>query len=185
MSHRWWVIIAVLLFAGGLVWGLLAPASGGAAIFSAETKSLQDMASTINSLPQWGMFALVLTKNITALLFSFVMSPCLLILPLVTLLLNGWLIGAVAPGVVSQHSVKYLLIGILPHGVFELPALFIGEAAALSFGISAMKALFSKGERTQFHPMARPEIKHVIVSLLLFIPAAAIETFVTPLLLGK
>ncbi|MGE5271976.1 MAG: stage II sporulation protein M, partial [Thiohalocapsa sp.] len=39
---------------------------------------------------------------------------------------------------VSEYSVGYLLAGLLPHGIIELPALFIGEAAALGFGSAAM-----------------------------------------------
>jgi stage II sporulation protein M len=99
--------------------------------------------------------------------------------------MNGWLIGVVANTVVAERSVGYLLTGLLPHGVFELPALFIGEAAALTFGVAAIRALFDRSRGGALTVALKTNLKYVGVAAALFLPAALIETFVTPLLLRR
>jgi stage II sporulation protein M len=182
MRYVWWVVIATALFGLGLVWGLSMP-SGGGGTLSGELGALEELARFITSLPAWAMFLLILVKNVTAVLFSFVMSPLLLAVPLFALVLNGWVIGAVAGSVIAEESVGYLLRGLLPHGVLELPAFFLGQAAALSFGTAAMQAVFKEERRRQFMNVVRVNLRYLAFALALLVPAAAIEAFVTPLLL--
>ncbi len=184
MKIKSWVAVVVVLFAAGIIWGLTTP-SNTAGAFSGETRALQQLADFITGLPGWLMLGFILLKNVSAVLLSFVLSPLFLALPIVSLIVNGWLIGAVANNVVAQHSVGYLVAGILPHGIFELPALFIGEAAAISFGVAAMRAAFDETKRGQFTGVLKADLKYLGVSVLLFVPAAAMETFVTPLLLKR
>jgi stage II sporulation protein M len=76
------------------------------------------------------------------------------------------------------------LAGILPHGIFEIPALILGQAAALSFGAMAITAIFSKEKRERLLPNLRKNLKYLAIALSLLIPAAVIETYITPLLLS-
>ena len=184
MNFKPWVLVAVALFSIGLVFGLSLPDSNTGAL-SAETNALEQLATFINSLPPLAMFGLILLKNVTAVLFGFIMSPLFLVVPVLSLVLNGWLIGAVAGTVVAEQSVGYLLAGLLPHGVFELPALFMGEAAALSFGLAAMQSIAFRGKRDQLTVTLKSDLKYLGISLALFVPAALMETFVTPLFLGR
>jgi stage II sporulation protein M len=184
MSYRAWLIVVVCLFTLGIAWGLSTP-RGSPGAFSAETTALQSLVDLIGKLPVGVMFAFILLKNITAVLFSFVLSPLLLVVPIASLVMNGWLIGAVANSVVAERSLGYLLAGLLPHGVIELPALFIGEAAALSFGVAAMRAAFDRSRRDDLSLALRSNLKYVGLAAGLFLPAALIETFLTPHLLGR
>ncbi|OGO40463.1 MAG: hypothetical protein A2147_09185 [Chloroflexi bacterium RBG_16_57_8] len=117
------------------------------------------------------------------MLFSFAMSPFLLAIPLFALVFNGWVIGAVAGSVIAEESVGYLLKGLLPHGILELPAFFMGQAAALNFGTAAMLAVFRPETRAQLMTALRLNLRYLLIALVLLVPAALIETFVTPLLL--
>jgi len=184
MSVRSWVVVVVILFGLGIVWGLSTP-SNTSGVFSGETRSLQQLADFIAGLPAWLMFGFILLKNISAVLLSFVLSPFFLIMPLLSLVVNGWLIGAVANTVVAERSIGYLLAGILPHGIFELPALFIGEAAAMSFGVAAMRSVFDTSRRGHLTDTLKVDLRYLGISVLLFVPAAVMETFVTPLLLKR
>ena len=181
MNFKLWVVVVIVLFSIGLVWGLSLPDNSAGAL-STETKALEEFAEFVNSLPLWAMFGFILLKNVTAVLFGFIMSPLFLVVPVLSLVLNGWLIGAVAGRVVAEQSVGYLVAGLLPHGVFELPALFIGEVAALGFGVAIMQAVFT-GKRDQLMPKLKTNLKYLGISFVLFLPAALMETFVTPLLL--
>ncbi len=184
MTFRTWLVVVVSLFAVGIFWGLATP-SGSPGAFSEEATALQGFVDAIGKLPVGVMFVFILLKNISAVLISFVMSPLLLVVPIVSLVMNGWLIGVVANTVVAERSVAYLLAGLLPHGVIELPALFIGEAAALTFGLAAMRAVFGKSRGEALTVALRTNLKYVGIAAVLFVPAALIETFVTPLLLRR
>jgi stage II sporulation protein M len=180
--YKWWLLIAVVVFVAGLAIGLSMPTSDAGGL-SGETGSLQELARFITSLPLWAMFVFILLKNIVAMLFSFVMSPLFLIVPLFSLLLNGFVVGLVAGMVVEEHSVGYLLAGLLPHGILELPAFFIGQAAALSFGMAVMLAVFKAEHRERLVPIFKTNLRYLLIALILLLPAALIETFVTPQLL--
>lgn len=184
MTFRFWLAAAIGVFALGIAWGLSSPPAlmGG---LSGEASAFGDLVRFAAGLPAWLMFAFILFKNISAVLLAFVLSPVLLLVPLGSLLANGWLIGYVARSVANEESVTYFLKGILPHGIIELPALFIGEAAALTFGVAAMQALFDRNKRGQFASRVRECVRLLAISGALFLPAALIEAFVTPRVLGR
>ncbi len=85
--------------------------------------------------------------------------------------------------VVKEKSIGFLLAGLLPHGIFELPALFLGEAAALSFGAAAVSGLFRADRRPPLLPRLRQSLRYFGLALALLVPAAIVETYVTPLLI--
>ena len=84
----------------------------------------------------------------------------------------------------EDASLGFVLAGLLPHGIVELPAFFIGEAAAISIGIMAVIALFKKEKRGLFLPSLRQNLRYLALAAALMLPAAALETYLTPLLLG-
>ena len=86
--------------------------------------------------------------------------------------------------VLEEESLGFLLAGLLPHGVFELPAFFIAEAAALSFGSMVVLSLFKREKRSMLVPLFRKNLKYLVVSLILLVPAAIVETYITPLLIS-
>ena len=100
-----------------------------------------------------------------------------------TLTVNGWLLAFVSVIVSEERSLGFVLAGLLPHGIFELPALILGEAAALSFGAVVILALFKKERRSLLLPGLKQNLRYLMVALALLVPAAIIETYVTPLLL--
>lgn len=183
MSYKKWLIIAILLFGSSLVAGLLTPAD--AAGFAAEDiAALGELAGFLATLPQIAVFAIIFIKNASALLLSFAFSPLLCLVPVLALTMNGWLIGFISAIVVREVSLGYLLAGILPHGILELPALIIGEAAALSFGSMVILALFKKERRSLLLPGLRRNLRYLLLALALLLPAAIIEAYLTPWLLG-
>ena len=106
-------------------------------------------------------------------------------MPFIALVINGWLLAVVSVTVLEEQSFAFLLAGLLPHGVFELPAFIMAEAAALSFGTAVIAALFRKEKRGLVLPSFRQNARYLAVALLLLIPAALIEAYLTPLLMGR
>ncbi len=182
MSFKFRITVVVSLFTISLVWGFFTPGPGSS-VLSSETIALEQFAEYIRALPVWIMFILILLKNVSAVFFSFIMSPLFLVVPVVSLVLNGWIIGIVSSRVITEQSAGYLLAGLLPHGIIELPAYFIGQAAAVGFGLAVMQAVVSKDNRPLLATRLKSHLKWLGIALILLIPAALIETFVTPLLL--
>jgi stage II sporulation protein M len=182
MRYRWYLAIAAVLFLGGIAAGLSIPV-GDAGAVTGDLGALEGFARFLQDLPPVAMMFFILAKNVMALLFSFILSPLLCIVPVGALVLNGILIGLVAVPVVSLTSVGYMLAAVLPHGVIEIPALVIGEAAALSTGVAIMMVPFRVEARNDLGPTLRRNLKYLGIALALLVPAAAIETFVTPLFL--
>ena len=182
MRYRWWIIIAIALFAIGIAFGLADPFNI-ASLLSEELIGLEELGGILEPFT-FTMFLFIFLTNIATLLSSFIFSPILAIVPVATLLINGWIVGLVSVIVTRQESLGYVLAGILPHGVIELSAFFIGEAAAISFGIMAVIALFKKEKRGLFLPNLKQNLKYLALAVALMLPAAAIETYLTPLLLG-
>ncbi len=185
MRYKLWILIAVGLFVVGIVAGLIISATMPAGIvdlFSEELSALEEL-GTIFVPFQATTAVFIFFKNVSALLFSFIFSPILCLLPILALVLNGSLLSFISVIVVQEESLGFILAGLLPHGIFEIPALIIGEAAALSFGAMVIIALISRKRRSQLLPNLKQNLKYLLLAFALLVPAAIIETFVTPLFL--
>ena len=183
MSYKKWIFIAIFLFGIGLALGLAEP-TGIVSLISEDITALEELSGILSSLPPYLIAIVIFTKNVSALVISFVLSPILCLAPILALTTNGWLIAFVSTAVLQEQSVGFLLAGLLPHGIFELPALIIAQAAALSFGTMATLSLFKRERRKLLLPTLKQNLKYLLVALVLLLPAAIIEAYVTPLLLA-
>lgn len=182
MSYKKWIIIAASLFGAGFTLGLATP-PGISGPQANSIAALEELADFLATLPKFLVFVIIFTKNALTLVVSFILSPILCLWPILVLTLNGWLLAFVAAVIVQEKSLGFVLAGLLPHGIIELPALILAEAAALSFGTAAILALFKKERRNLLLPSLKKNLRYLLIALALLLPAAIIETFVTPLLL--
>ncbi len=182
MSYKRWFLVAASLFGIGLVLGLATPTTI-ADLLDEDVAALEELAELMATLPQLSVLFIILIKNTSALLISFVFSPIFCLVPVMALTFNGWILGLVSTAVIQEKSLGYLLAGLLPHGILELPALIMGEAVALSFGTAVLLALFKKERRKLLLPNIRQNLRYLTIALALLLPAAIIETYLTPLFL--
>jgi len=183
MKFRVWLSITVSIFAIGLVLGLMAPPGIIDLLFESLT-GLEELGGQLFSLSPIVTAFLIFVRNATILLFSFVLSPLLCVVPVLALLVNGAVISLVSALAVRETSLGFVLTGLLPHGVVEIPALLLGTAAALSFGFMAMAALFNKDQRGKFPTVVKRDIRFLAIALGLLLVAAFTETYLTPVLLS-
>lgn len=176
MNYKWWLITTVSLFGVGLAFGAFTytPAS-----LSEQTSEFQKLAGWLLTLPRPLMALMIFFKNLLVVLTSIAFSPLFLIQPVIILLFNGWFIGLLSAAVVQDESIWFLLAGLLPHGIFELPALFMGEALAFSFGATLLRAFF-KGQTGDLVARLKKDLRLLVPITVLFLIAAVIETYVTP-----
>jgi len=180
MNYRRWILVAILVFGIGIAFGLAAPASI-ASLLSKELTAIEELGGMLAPF-KVSTVIFIFLKNALALLLSFALSPVFCLVPILTLSVNGWLLALVSSMIVEEKSLGFVLASVLPHGIIELPALVIGEAAALSFGAMAMVALFKKERRNLLPANLKQNLKYLSIALALLLPAAIIETYITPLL---
>jgi stage II sporulation protein M len=105
------------------------------------------------------------------------------------ILLNGGVIGIVAVIAGITHGVFYPIVGLVPHGIVEIPAFILEFASIIRWQVTTVDAIMAKiiGEKresSKFKQGVKDTVILAIASVILFMIAAAIETYVTPYLLG-
>jgi stage II sporulation protein M len=173
-----WILISSILFLTGLLIGIINPSTD---IFN-SLDYLTDIAGDVSSLSSFGLFMFYAINNIFKIILSFIFSPLLCALPVLSLIVNGWVISNVGYYIIDiqQYPVGFFIMGLLPHGIIEIPAFIIGQAAALSLGTMTMAAVFVKEKRPYLFQNLRKNLKYLGLVVLLLILAAGIEAFITP-----
>ena len=108
-----------------------------------------------------------------------------LFLPALSLGVNSVILGVlVAYYSNNSFSLLVLLAGILPHGIFELPALFLSLGAGLCL-CKNINAYIRKNEKGVMKPLLLNILRTVCILVLpLLAVAAVMETYVTPLVMS-
>jgi uncharacterized membrane protein SpoIIM required for sporulation len=75
----------------------------------------------------------ILQNNLQSALYAFLGGIFFGVLPLINAIVNGVVLGYVAERVVSEVGAGQL-VGLFPHGIFELPAIFISLGMGVKLG---------------------------------------------------
>jgi stage II sporulation protein M len=105
------------------------------------------------------------------------------LLPLMVVTSNGFLLGIVGYGAIQKEGWLYLAAGILPHGIIELPVVLV--SIAIGFRLGHLLILSMLREKADFSGEIKIAVHFLIhwITPLLFL-AAAIETFITPVVIS-
>jgi stage II sporulation protein M len=119
----------------------------------------------------------ILQNNLQSAFFGFLWGIIFGIFPIITALLNGIVLGYVAERVGTEVG-YFSLVNLLPHGIFELPAIFIalGLGIKLGFSIFVMK---NKGAEFK-----RRFLESVNVFLVVVVPLLIIAAVIEGILIG-
>lgn len=125
---------------------------------------------------------MLFAKNSITIGLAFFLSPLLLIFPIAILVLNGFLTGFL----ISALPLDLAARALVPHGIFELPALVLATAGGMCFGVGVIRKIVIKmrGKEYEVSKDFRRGLKLFIISLVLLFVAAIMETYVTPFVLG-
>lgn len=122
-------------------------------------------------------------RNAFASLLAMALGVILGLFPLLGLLTNGIILGIFAFLFSSKaSSLLIFLAGILPHGIFELPAFFFAAATGLWLGAAAFRWLAYDGDwiKNKFTQGIKFFFFAIVPLLML---AAFVESFITPKIL--
>jgi stage II sporulation protein M len=105
------------------------------------------------------------------------------------ILFNSGLIGVIAVTIGVENGIWYPIAGLVPHGIIEIPAFILQLSSIILWQVSITEAILAK---LRGNPVDKTKMKvelwDVVVlaamSIVLLFVAAAIETYVTPVLLG-
>ena len=183
MRYKHWILVAIGLFGVGLVLGLAVPGEI-AGLLAGNVAALKELSA--NLVPfEFSTALFILRNNVIALLFSFIFSPILCLVPILALTVNGGLISFVSAIVVQEKSLGFVLAGLAPHGIFELPAIIIGEAAALSFGAMVVSLLLRQESRSVLVSAVKRDWGHILLALILLFVAGLFHAIIILALLEE
>ncbi len=96
-----------------------------------------------------------------------------------SLSINGYYLGTYTAVAILNNSINAFLILVLPHGIFEIPAIIIAGAAGFKIPYEIVRYLAGKKEQ----PLTKEDIKEyltlALISIILIVIAAWIEANVT------
>ncbi|MFS1514637.1 stage II sporulation protein M [Chengkuizengella sp. SCS-71B] len=187
--------ISTLLFVVGIITG-----------FNSETveqfiqqsiQGLEEKARDIQASdnPHVTAFIIIFTNNVKVSLIAIYSGFFFSLFPVFLLLTNGMAIGylfKLIPQSGSEFGMFELFLrGILPHGIFEIPAILIASAYGIKFGVLIMKWLIQSGNndlraknKIEFIAFMKLLVTLVIFTVATLMLAAIIESTITPILLS-
>lgn len=144
-----------------------------------------EQSGVIDEAGQMSVFSLLMNNWRAMLLTAMYGFIPFLFLPLISLLVNGALLGVVTAAYhANGMSMALLLAGLLPHGIFELPAMVLSIACGVQLCRNMCLLVTSSPRRV---PMVEllGDLLRVMVLLVapMTVAAALIECYVTPLVM--
>jgi stage II sporulation protein M len=139
--------------------------------FSFLDEILKELLGKIEGLGLWGIIGFIVQNNVKSAFLGLFLGVFLGVFPVINAISNGVIIGYVMK-VVWVDSGMSNMWKILPHGVFELPAIIISLGLGLKLGMF----LFSKRKKEEFLKRIKNSFfAFVFVVIPLLIVAAIIE----------
>ncbi|WP_134686823.1 stage II sporulation protein M [Brevibacillus migulae] len=192
VNKRYFYIAGVLLLAGAFIGFVQADLVDEMA--KRMLKQIEGIAEKIkHSGGSVGVtFWTIFLNNVTSALFMMLLGVFFGIFPVFGLVSNGVLLGYIFQKLTfaGSNTLLILVVGILPHGILELPTVIFAAGVGIRYGILAMRSIGSA-----WNVNARGEVKRewlmsvkqlpatVLVIVLLLVAAALIESAITPALL--
>ncbi len=162
------ILIILTLFIISLVIGFLFP------VFFVDLINdlIQKLMQQTQNMGFFELLIFIFKNNLTASFSGMIFGALLGIYPVFVTLLNGYVIGFVSSMAVSKQG--YLtLLSLLPHGIFELPALIL----SLGLGLKLASFIFKKNKKKQILYDLENSLRVFIFLILpLLVVAAIIET---------
>ena len=180
---RPYLIASIVFFAVGTVIGAAA-ASRFPGLADNFGDSVAGFLKAFHGLPKPQLAAAIFLNNSVKTLAAILLGLAIGIVPALFLIVNGVVLGAVV--FLSSHSrgVWPSILSILPHGLIELAAVFLGTAIGLMLGDFVLKRLLRKSDAKIRAEVGRAMRFFSVVIVPMLLVAALIEAFVTTVIIG-
>lgn len=135
---------------------------------------IKGILETAQNLRGLDLIVFIFRNNLKASFYFLFLGIIFSIIPLINSITNGLLIGYVAEKVISSSSIIQLW-RLLPHGIFELPAIFISAGLGIKLGVSLAHLTSKEGKKEIKENLKMSIITFFLVIIPLLIIAAIIE----------
>ncbi|MFH0967131.1 MAG: stage II sporulation protein M, partial [Methanobacteriota archaeon] len=173
--------ISVLIFivgtAGGYLTSQADPAFGQSLVTLFKDMITNEIMSNEPPLLAFQLFL----NNLEACVLLFIGGAAFGAITLFVLSFNGIIIGGILEVVGAKTGKLVMLAAIVPHGIFELPAVLVSASLGLILGRAVMLELIGNGDASaQAFVLGKLFVRYVIPFIAF---AACIEAFITPVVL--
>ncbi len=176
-EFRTYIMITALIFAFAIL-------SGYSEAINSPEQSRMIVDSFFDNLDFTGnfshsmVFVFIFLNNILKSLFVILFGFFFAIVPIVFIYTNGELIGLIVGVFQQEKSLLMIVLGLLPHGILEIPAMILATSYGIWLGNCFYRRLkYKEAFRINFSFAMKKFVK--VIFPLLFL-AALVETFVTP-----
>lgn len=168
-ESRYFIYFAILIFFGFVFLGFFVNVPEELSNIILEF--LREILKETEGLTSFGLIRFIFLNNLQSSFVGFFFGFIVGIVPLIFLVLNGFVLGFVSALAVESGGFGTLFY-LLPHGIFELPAIFISLGLGIKFGSFIFRKDIGKNFRKYLLEGLRV---FVFVVLPLLIIAAVIE----------
>ena len=174
-------MLSIAIFSAGVVLGVIA-VRHNAELADYLRRSVVGFVEHFHGLSKPRLAAAIFLNNGLKSLGAMLLGVLLGLAPLLVLIVNGAALGAIVFLTIPVRGLERTLLAILPHGVLELPAVWLATSIGLMLGGLAIKRLVKKADVDLRNEIARAGkfFFAAIVPLLFF--AALVEAYLTPLI---
>lgn len=172
------IVASSAIFIIAIVTGYLAP------IDQKETiaQELSAFFASVKTFSPPAVLLFIILNNALKAFLTILLGFFFGLIPILFISGNGYFLGLLISLTRSRMTTGEIVLRILPHGLFEIPAFILAGAFGLWLGIKFIRKL-RYGE--EFKPFLSFSLKkYCMIVLPLLLISALIETFVTPLLAG-
>ncbi|WP_049929059.1 DUF7524 family protein [Halopiger goleimassiliensis] len=185
-EHRRYTLFATGLFAVGIGIGALLLFAGVdllemiAELFAEEFEDLlpAEGSGEIQITATW-----FVVNNSQPFFLSIVGALSLGLLTAFVMVFNGIIVGNLGAAVAGDVGVDFIIVGLVPHGVFELAALFIASGVGFRLIYRFGERLLGSRDAFVTKPYLARTVALVAFAWLLLVLAAFVEAYVTSTLL--
>jgi stage II sporulation protein M len=160
-------ILGIFLFAGIFGYFVQPPDN----IYNQIINYIQELIQLTEGKSLFGLIVFIFVNNLKSSFFSIIFGVVFGIFPAIAAFANGYFLGFVSRITINSEGFS-VLWHLVPHGIFELPAIFISFALGLKLGTF----IFGKKKKETFVDYLWNSIRiFLLVVLPLLVVAAIIE----------
>lgn len=179
-SIRPYIILSVTLFLAAAALGFVISISHPDLAASTVGDVAEKLRWILDLSPEKMMLA-IFVNNLFASAMALLLGVGFGIVPLIVVVVNGLVVGLVVHQAILVAGAAFVIVAILPHGIIELPTVLVCVGVGFRLGHLMIKTLMGMEADLEGELRAALRLLRWVV-LFLFI-AAAIETFITPVLI--
>ena len=145
-------------------------------------QNVAEFVRLFRALPKLQLAAAIFLNNAIKALLVIAGGVAFGVFPVIFILANGAALGIVLAASMRSRGLLPAMVAILPHGIFELPAILLASSMGLLLGGCAIKKLFRRADVSLRSELAIAMRFFARIVLPLLVIAAVVEAFLTSIL---